>query len=470
MTPAVVSGVLAISAVTRPVPQAPRLRAFRPRAAATACDRASSGWSNSAWISSRTSDGARRCPGFAGRALGAARIAGGSRAPARGRARPAAPAAQQIAQFGLGQPRELGEAPAQQRRRAPAPSSARGTGGRRSTQRRAAFGRRRRMLRRTARPAGIPTPASPARSTPRTPPCRACGRSRRDPRRRAGTGTPRSCRRRAPAARSRARATPPCVPRCRRRSRRRRGRSAGTASARATGVVAVPERGDRVFDAVLRERDDVHVALDDDDRARVADRVAREKEPVELAALREQRRLRRIEVLGLAVAEHAAAEADHLAAAVVDREHDPVAEPVVALAAIAGDHEPGGFERRVVVAVERRGQRLPGVGRVADAESRGDRAGEAALLQVVDRARRVLELRAIELRGVERQRGEIAGLLAPLGFAGPLDARAPRARRRARAPRRRRGTPCRRTPSGSRSPCRARRSRSSGRTASSGSR
>jgi hypothetical protein len=58
------------------------------------------------------------------------------------------------------------------------------------------------------------------------------------------------------------------------------------------------ERRDRVLDAVLRERDDVHVALDDDDALGVADRVPREPQPVELAPLAEQRRLGELRYFG----------------------------------------------------------------------------------------------------------------------------------------------------------------------------
>ena len=99
------------------------------------------------------------------------------------------------------------------------------------------------------------------------------------------------------------------------------------------------ERRDRVLDAVLREGDDVHVAFDDDHLAGVADGVSREIEAVELASLGEDRRFRRIEVLGLAAADHPAAEPDHAAAAVMDREHDAIPEAVVALVAVAGDDE-----------------------------------------------------------------------------------------------------------------------------------
>ena len=58
-----------------------------------------------------------------------------------------------------------------------------------------------------------------------------------------------------------------------------------------------PERRDRVGEAGLGERDDVHVAFDHDHRAALADRRPGERQTVEQLALVERRGLRRIEVL-----------------------------------------------------------------------------------------------------------------------------------------------------------------------------
>ena len=62
MTPAVVSGVLACGAKRDQRGQRRAVGRAVRRAAEASPDRASSGWSSSAWISSRTSEGARRCP------------------------------------------------------------------------------------------------------------------------------------------------------------------------------------------------------------------------------------------------------------------------------------------------------------------------------------------------------------------------------------------------------------------------
>src|SRR5690606_37895056 len=131
------------------------------------------------------------------------------------------------------------------------------------------------------------------------------------------------------------------------------------------------ERGHRVANAVLRERDDVHVAFHDERPARGPDRFSRLHEAVDLAALLEERRLGRIEILRLALAEHPAAEADRRAAGIEDREDDAVAKAVVALAVVLDD-EPAFDERPVVVALERTLERSPSVRSIADAESRGD--------------------------------------------------------------------------------------------------
>ena len=127
--------------------------------------------------------------------------------------------------------------------------------------------------------------------------------------------------------------------------------------------------------------------------------------------------------MGSPVAHHPAAEADHAAAAVVDGEHHPVAEAVVALAAVAVDHEAGGVQLRRVVFGKHRLEALPGVGRIADAETRGDFAGEAAALEVVDGARRVLQLRAVELGRGEQDFVQVLRFVALFALARALDAR-----------------------------------------------
>ena len=100
------------------------------------------------------------------------------------------------------------------------------------------------------------------------------------------------------------------------------------------------ERGDGVLDAELNQARDVEIALDDDDLLRPARVLPRLVEPVQLVAFAKDRRLRRVQVFRLAGVEHAAAEADDLAARrVADREHDAIAKSVVAPARVVRDDE-----------------------------------------------------------------------------------------------------------------------------------
>ena len=170
---------------------------------------------------------------------------------------------------------------------------------------------------------------------------------------------------------------------------------------------------DRVLDAVLRERDDVHVALDHDDFVRVADRAPRLVEAVELATLLEERRFGRVQVFRLARADDAPAEADDVAARIEDREHHAIAEAVVAarsffpaVAAVAVDHQARVLELRGRVVGEHALEVLPALGREAEPVARGDLARDAAALEIVDRGVRLLELRAVIRERVHHARGE----------------------------------------------------------------
>src|SRR5437016_2986365 len=94
----------------------------------------------------------------------------------------------------------------------------------------------------------------------------------------------------------------------------------------------------------------------------------------------------------------------------MNREHDAVAKAIVALAAVADDDQAGGFQRLVPIVGERALERLPALGCVADAETRADGTCQSALFQVIDGARGVLQSRAIELRGLQQDAGEVLRL------------------------------------------------------------
>ena len=188
------------------------------------------------------------------------------------------------------------------------------------------------------------------------------------------------------------------------------------------------QRRHRIREAELREGHHVHVALDHQCVAALAQRLAGFVQAIELAALDEHRRLRRVEVFRLADVEHPAAEADHLALYRADREHDAIAKAVVALlvrAVVAlHDHESRFGEQRVVVAREHAGEAAPAFGGVAHAEACSDLASQPAAFQVAHRTRAALELLAPVLAGLRQhlaQRGlallRCPGALALLGRA-----------------------------------------------------
>ena len=82
------------------------------------------------------------------------------------------------------------------------------------------------------------------------------------------------------------------------------------------------------MDAVLRERNDIHVAFHHQQPVELADRLFGFIKAVDFAAFMEHIRLRRVDVLGLVITQCAPAERNGPAATVADREHHPVAKQV----------------------------------------------------------------------------------------------------------------------------------------------
>jgi hypothetical protein len=119
-----------------------------------------------------------------------------------------------------------------------------------------------------------------------------------------------------------------------------------------------------VLEARLPQRDDVGVALDDDDGARLRRGDPRMVRAVHDAALREELALGGVQVLRRAAVGHRPrAEADDAAADVGQREHDPLAEAVGPVLA----EQPGGVQLAVGEAGAPRGRHhlVPRGGRVA---------------------------------------------------------------------------------------------------------
>ena len=102
------------------------------------------------------------------------------------------------------------------------------------------------------------------------------------------------------------------------------------------------KRCDREIDAMPRQRDNVHIALNDDKPVDVSECLTGLPEAVELTALVEQHGFRRIQVLRFAVAHGAAAKADTTPTGIPNWEHHPVAKAIVVPAIVLADHEAGG--------------------------------------------------------------------------------------------------------------------------------
>ena len=156
----------------------------------------------------------------------------------------------------------------------------------------------------------------------------------------------------------------------------------------------------------LAERDHVGVSLDDARAVLLRDRGPRLVEAVDDGALVEELRLLRVHVLAaqrIVVVELARLEADHAAACVGEREHEPTLEVVLA----ARPHQPGGEQ---LVPGEPLRERLAGervaAERQAEPELARDRLREVAALQVVASERadlRLPESALVVRRGVVEQ-------------------------------------------------------------------
>lgn len=148
---------------------------------------------------------------------------------------------------------------------------------------------------------------------------------------------------------------------------------------------------------------------------------------VEFLALVEHRGFRGVQVLGFVVAEHPATEGDDAPAAVADREHHPVAEAVVALAAFGVLDQQAGIDHHLLlqgVGTQVLEQVVPAWRGEAQAEVAGDFPGQAAALEVIHRrlaGRVAAQGLAVELRGGVQQRVQRRiGWLARLVVAAAL--------------------------------------------------
>ena len=177
------------------------------------------------------------------------------------------------------------------------------------------------------------------------------------------------------------------------------------------------ERGHRVGEAQLGQRHHVHIALGDQRIAVLTQGAAGFKQAVELTPLAKHRGFRRVEVLGLFIAQHPPAKADAFALDIANRKHHAVAEPVVALffAPVFGlvqDHQAALDKQGVVVLREDAGQAAPAFRRIAQAELLGNLARQTAAFEILNGALRLLESALVSLAGFFQHAGEGVLLLA----------------------------------------------------------
>ena len=167
---------------------------------------------------------------------------------------------------------------------------------------------------------------------------------------------------------------------------------------------------------MLRQRDNVHVPLDDNRRIFLAQCGARLRQAKQLAPFLKQWRFRRVQILRFTFAQYAPTKSDHLTFRIHDWKHDPVAKTVVQPSLLVLDDQADGLQFRLRVVVERRAQILPPVRGIADPELLGNLTGQASPLEIANRLVRMLKLFVVILRGPHHQicqRGELGTVVRP---------------------------------------------------------
>ena len=183
-----------------------------------------------------------------------------------------------------------------------------------------------------------------------------------------------------------------------------------------------PERGDRLGESVLVRHQAVDVALDDEGAVLGADGFPRRVGGIQHVALRVERRLGRVEVFRLLVAESTPPEGDDAALEIADGEGQPPAETIVDTgAALALDDEARAEEHVVahVLPVHEVAKLVPSLGGIAEREPTRDFRIDAASLEI--RAR-LLAAGLAECLDVEprRELHRAEELFAPRVARGPL--------------------------------------------------
>ncbi len=170
------------------------------------------------------------------------------------------------------------------------------------------------------------------------------------------------------------------------------------------------QRRHRIIDVVLAERHHIHIALHHQDPTRILVRLLDFVETEQLPSLVEDGRFGRVKILGRAIPQHPATEADDPAALVADREHDAIAEAVIAArAAVTRDQHAARDEQLLVFPAGSKAAThlIPVSGGIPDVEALDHLASQASAFQILHRLRRVLEIALVEARNLVHQLEQI---------------------------------------------------------------
>ena len=171
-----------------------------------------------------------------------------------------------------------------------------------------------------------------------------------------------------------------------------------------------PQRGHRIVDVVLTERYHVHIAFYHQDPARILVCLLHLVEAEQFPPLVEDGGFRGVEVLGSAVPQHPATEADDPAPLVTDREHDAITEAIIAAgAAVAGDQHAAGDEQLFVIPAgpETAPHLIPVTRGIADVEALDYFPGQTAPFEVLHRMGSALQVAFVEAGDLVHQLKEI---------------------------------------------------------------
>ncbi|MNH08149.1 hypothetical protein D3C79_675570 [compost metagenome] len=166
------------------------------------------------------------------------------------------------------------------------------------------------------------------------------------------------------------------------------------------------QRSHRIVDVVLAERHHVHIAFHHQDPARILVCLLHLVEAKQFSSLVEDGGLRRVEVLGRAIAEHPTTEADDPAALVTDGEHNAIAEAIItAGAAIARDQHAAGDKQLLMIpaGTKTAPDLIPICRGISDIETLDHFPGQTTALKIFDSLGGTLQIALVEAGNLAHQ-------------------------------------------------------------------